>query len=375
MAKDVLSQVAYDRVKREVKAAGSVTHVGEQRLRRREGIHPLVDPKAYDLIRRSLPRFEQVGDYLLLPMGEPMLIEWRGDTTGSMGGNIDLMFEMLPIRYDLLNRRVLHRYDLQLLNGTFQDFTDKVVVYRSQAEMGEKIPQQLTYMFPERDGNDFEEDPQISLFGGAFLTAAAINRYGLKYYDSSLGDAPGRDVLDAAVLERVYGPSVWEKVALNGFQIDKNNLPTAAEIGQELQKRAHSFFYQIGDHPQTTSYWKKVLGKDRVVKVPHMALYPYLEAVVIGLTEGVIDLQTIADFLREENPDINKTDVGLIKKYVSHIPIGAQAALPNFNKIPLLGAKFASKGDLWPIEAGATEDLGSDVDSLAPEDQKGEMWL
>jgi len=369
----VLSDEAYQIVADEVVDAGSTTHVGEQHIKKGK-IHIEVDPSAYGLIRRSLPRLELVDGNFVLLVGIPMLVEKRADTTGSMGGNIDVLFDVLPKSFKVLNSVVLSRYDLQIMNGTFQDVTDKVVMYRSQAEMAEKIARQLTYMYPERDGNDFEEDPHYSLFGGAFLTDAFVNKYGLKYHDSSIGDAPGRDDLDPDVLERIYGETVWEKVAENGFaDIDRNHIPSSQEIGIELQKRAHAFFYQIGDHPETTRWWKSVLGKDRIVRMPYTQLQPYVEAAVIGLTEGVVDLQTIDDFLRESHQGIRRDDVNLIKKYVSHIPIGAQAALPNFNKIPLKGANFAMKGDLWPMDENP-EKISS-KEGGKPETKNEKMWL
>jgi hypothetical protein len=371
MGTRVLSDAAYRRVANKVKASGSTTHVGEQHIKKGT-IHQMVDPSALGLVRRSLPRLELVDGVFVLSIGVPMLVERRLDTTGSMGGNIDVLFHVLPESYKILKQKVLSRYDIQIMNGTFQDVRDKIVAYRSQAEMGEKIAEQLTFMYPERDGNDFAEDPQYSLFGGAFLTSAFINQYGLKYYDFSIGDAPGRDLLDPDTLVRVYGSTVYEKVAENGFQIKKNDLPTAQEIGAELSKRAHAFFLQIGDHPETTSYWKSVLGSDRVVKLPYTALLPYVEAVIMGLTEGILDLQTVEDFLRESKKGITRDDVALIKKYTSNIPIGAQAALPNFNKIPLKGAKFAQKRDLWPI-AGVVNSTEPKPKGSAP--KKDKMWL
>jgi hypothetical protein len=74
---------------------------------------------------------------------------------------------------------------------------------------------------------------------------------------------------------------------------------------------------------------------------------PQLQAVIIGLTEGVLELQKVENFLRDA--EVGADDARRIKRAVAHIPIGAQRFMPNFSKIPLRGAQFKKKGDLWPI--------------------------
>lgn len=67
-------------------------------------------------------------------------------------------------------------------------------------------------MVPGRSGFDAPEDPDIGIFGGAYLTRAYINRIGLKRYDFTVTDAPGRGVIAINDLKKIYGDEVFNKV-------------------------------------------------------------------------------------------------------------------------------------------------------------------
>ena len=219
----------------------------------------------------------------------------------------------------------------------------------------------MALMVPERMGGDFPEDPQYGIFASAYLTAADINRYDLKSYDFTVSDAPGRTYITEDTLKRVFGESVFEKVAENGFQFTKKNIPTTAEAAKDLIQRAHTFFLQVEENTETYNYWKSLYGPERIVKLPGgtTKYLPEVEAVIIGLTEGTLTLQTVEEFLTTE--DVRGEEFLMVKKTVSKeaakqivravagIPIGAQTALPNFAKIPPIGSVFADKRDLWPI--------------------------
>ncbi|TSC71394.1 MAG: hypothetical protein G01um101470_634 [Parcubacteria group bacterium Gr01-1014_70] len=263
MIKRVLSDTAYIEVKRRAERAGSATFAGEQRHREGRGLDPLVDPKGYDVIRRSISWLEPEDGHFVLLRGVAILKEDRLDTTGSMGDNVEIAMHVLPIAYKLLSagsNAVLGRYDTQIITAIFADVGDNYVLCRSQAEMDERIAEQMTLMVPEHAGGDTPEDPQYGLFGGAYLTWSSINQYGLKYYDFTVSDAPGRMRLDTDTLIRVFGHSVFEKVAENGHQINKKNLPSTKDVVQDLLKNAHAFFLQVGAHRETTRFWERVFG-------------------------------------------------------------------------------------------------------------------
>lgn len=80
---------------------------------------------------------------------------------------------------------------------------------------------------------------------------------------------------------------------------------------------------------------------------------PYVEAAIIGLVEGVLELSTLATYL--ETAGCSPSVAREIQRAVAGVPIGAQALLPNFNKIPGKGSLFTKKRDLWPVAEAAPE--------------------
>lgn len=385
MGRDPLSDETYKRVADEAEAAGSTTYRGEQRHREGKGLHELVDPKGYGVIRRSLTWLEPVptGKFILL-QGVAMLEETRLDTTGSMGNNVKVAMKVLPKTYKLLATgpgAVLGRYDTQLITAIFGDVVDNYVLCRSQAEKDERIAEQMTLMVPEGLGGDSDEDPQYGIFGAAYLTQANINAYGLKSYDFTITDARGRNILNAETIKRVFGDEVFDKVKENGFQINQSDLPSTKQVVQDLLKRAHAFLLLVGDSSGVRDFWENLYGHERVVSISNAGLLPEIKAAIIGLTEGTLTLQNLNKFLMAE-AKLSRSDAEDIRRAVAGIPIGAQAILPNFDKIPLKGMEFAKKGDLWPIGYNENGDkiegfIGSSESSKDEEDEAGEeeMWL
>src|SRR3989338_6005270 len=353
-------------------AEGPVTLRAEQVAHKTGKLNPLVDPAGYGVIRRSLPRLEKRADGLwVLTVGTPIPKEVRVDTTGSMGNNVDIAFRVLPRDYELCSG-VLPGYDLQSAIGIFGDVGDRFVLCRPQFEMvAEKIVEQLTLMVPERAGGDAPEDPHYGLFGAAFLTALYFVRIDLKGYDFTVSDAPGRDWLDESQLRRIFGPEVFEKVAENGHKVDSRDLPSTMEVVQDLLKRAHAFFLQVGDAPSTTRFWTGVFGAERVVVLPSTELLPQVQAAIIGLTEGTLDLSSVEEFLQENN--VERDDAKRIVRSVANIPIGAQAALPNFGKRPQKGDLFREKTDVWPIDPSEVDSEGAPSEESG--DPEGPKWL
>jgi len=368
MGKSTFSRDAYTMAsKKFVSTEGPATKRAEQSARETGKLNPLVDPAGYGVIRRSLPRFEKQDSGLwLLTVGTPMPIEARVDTTGSMGGNVDVAIRVLPRSYELCSG-VLPGYDLQIAIGIFGDVTDRFVLCRPQFEMtAEKIVEQLTLMVPERAGGDVPEDPQYGLFGAAYLTSAYINQIGLKRYDFTISDSPAHNLLDKRELTRIYGDEVFAKAAENGYNINPNDLPAIDDVVHDLLITAHTFFLQVGSHEETTRFWTNMFGSERVVVLPSTELLPQVEAVIIGLTEGTLELVQVEEFLRENN--VGRVDAESIARSVVNIPIGAQAALPNFIKRPRKGDFFREKTDLWPL---GEDEVG--VESKKLED--GPVWL
>ena len=247
MGRQTFSRTSYDATMSNARAAGSATHLGEERIRRGQGLDRLVDPAGNGLIRRSMARKDKrPDDFWEMMMGTPMLVETLLDTTGSMGGNVAIALDRLPHLYALLKEgdgAVLGRYDLQLITAIFGDVEDQYVLNRSHAEMGDKIAEQMTMMYPERGGaGNGKEDPQYGIFSAAYLTAAETNGYGLKTYHFTISDEPIYEEYDERTLIRVFGETVFDKVAENGHEIRRHRLPNAQQVITDLQTRAHAFF-------------------------------------------------------------------------------------------------------------------------------------
>jgi hypothetical protein len=382
--RSTFSDESYKRVDEEVsKDGGPATKKGEQRHREGKGLHELVDPKGYGVIRRSYGPFEAKGKHFTLVRGVAMLIEIEFDTTGSMGGNVDLAFRSLPKTYNLLAKgpqAPLSRYDVQIITAIFGDQTDNYILCRSQAEMDEQIAEQMRLMVPEKDGGDGTEDPHYGLFGAAYLTHTHLQRYELKHYHFMVTDADSRKKFSVSNLERVFGEEVLEKVRENGYDINEKQLPELKQVVSDLLTRAHAFMLQIGSDSSVTNFWKGIYGNDRVIILDDTKYLPEVQAAIIGLTEGTLDLQNLEAFLVNE-AKLSNSVASTIVRAVSKIPIGAQAALENFSKLPVAGDVFADKNDLWPIDSGeahASEKTDEEAaDSGKVKGKKGEskIWL
>lgn len=353
MGKDTFSRDVFTRAAHAATDGGreSATKKSEQQAKKTGKLNPLVDPSGYDVIRLSLPRLEQNADGLWeLLVGTPLPVETRVDTTGSMGNNVDIALSVLPNMYEACLAAVREGYDIQIATGIFGDVVDPFPLCRPQFEMvADKIVGQLALMVPERDGGDGDEDPHYGIFGGAYLTAAHISKLGLKGYDFTVSDAPCHERFDSKQLIRIFGPDVFEKVAENGHTIDRKQLPSPRDVVKDLLKRAHAFFLQVKDESsRLTRFWSEIYSPDRVVWIPDTHVLPQVQAAIIGLTEGTLDLGNTKEFLRDQQVPAKHIDA--IMRSVSGIPLGAQAALPNFKKLPKKGDLFEKKDSLWPID-------------------------
>lgn len=352
-----------------VPSTGPATHRAEVQAKKTGKLHALVDPAEYGVIRPSRMRMDQREDGLwVVNVGTPMPVEVRVDTTGSMGGNVDIALRVLPDTFEMTQQVLRPDMDLFMAIGIFGDVCDDFALCRPQfeAEAG-KIVEQLTLMVPERGGGDFEEDPHYGLFGAAYLTDAYINRVGLKRYDFTVSDAPARDRLSERQLVRIFGANVFDKVAENGWQISKSDLPSTKEVVRDLLEKAHAFFLQVGDDSQTRRFWTNVFGVDRVVTLPSTELLPHVQSTIIGLTEGTLTLDEAAAFLQRNN--VPTRDAERILRSVANIPIGAQ---PVVEGLPRPGDLFQNKTDTWPIGHGDTQPA---VEVTYDDESDGPGWL
>ena len=343
----------YQSVSKFTSGTSNVTRNAEQKAFSTGKLNFQVDPSEMGVIRLSKAYFvldEETGLWKL-EYGIPMPIETRLDTTGSMGNNVDIALEALPRQYNLCSS-VLPEFALQLATGIFGDCDDRFVLCRPKfAHSAERLVERLTLMVPEKQGwGNGGEDPHYGLFGAAYLTDARIDKYGLKGYDFTVSDEPARSDFRKDQLIRIFGPDVFEKVAENGFKIDKNDIPSTQEVVQDLLKRAHAFFIQINYDSNTTVFWKCMFGSDRVVSLHDIKYLPHLQALIVGLTEGNLTMSTASDFLTENGA--SQPTAERIVRSVAHIPMGAQAILrAKLDKpLPKKGDLFNEKTDIWPVE-------------------------
>ena len=358
---------------------GTATFEGEERVRQGKGLDPLVDPRGlekYGPIRGSGNLFVPEGDEFVLPFGVAMPVETDIDTTGSMGGNVNVAFRIQPKVQNLLIQgagAVLRRYHVQMATGVVQDVLDQFPYQRSQFEPDNEVERQMSLLVPEKGGYDAPEDYQLGLFAAAYLTDAAITKYGLKGYYFSVGDQIGRDVLDptSRLLSKVFGPDGLEKAL--GAKLPQAKLSTRG-IGKTLLRNWHGFFLQVGGNRYTTDWWSDILGRERVVKLPRTEDLAGVQAVIIGLTEGTLDLQSAHDFLVQAGEP--KENAKRIVDACSRIPVGLQATFPNFAEIPMAGARFASREDIWPIgKNGAKKSEDAKLEGSKPErGDKKQSW-
>lgn len=318
---------------------GPVTFRGEQRSQEGRGLNPLIDPRTHDARREALNLLVKHDDAWRLDFGIAMPVTTALDTTGSMGRNVDIAFGVIPSIQSLFvqgAQAVLSRYHVQFATAVIQDVGDEHPYQHSEYEPDNEMEVQMQMLVPERSGGDSTEDYQLDLWYTAFRVRTMIVNYGLKGYHFIVGDERGRDYLRPGSVSRVFGVD------------DLQSNIGAEELGHQVLQGWHTFFLQVGDLDYTTVYWAKVLGRDRVVILPRTENIAEVQAVIIGLTEGVLDLQSAADFLT----DFARTsprNVENIVRAVAHVPLRVQADLPNFGRIPPAGSIFASREDTWPI--------------------------
>lgn len=317
-----------------------VTAPAEQMHREGKGLHITVDPRTHGGYREAVNLMMAKENLWLLPRGIAMPVKNDFDGTGSMHGNIALAFKALPRSQKLLIALgLLGRYHGQFSSGVIQDDSDCYPYQTSEFESDNRMADQMRYLMAEAQGGDAPEEYQYSLWYMANRIKSTIWEYGLKGYYFITGDEIGRDSLN--------GSSYGFKKAFGS--IDGVQSISVENLGKDVLKKWHAFFLQVDRDESVTDYWQKVLGSERVIILPRTEFLPEIQAAVTGLTEGILELQTLEDYL-VETAKVSSMYAQKICNAVSNIPVRAQAKLPNFNKIPLAGSIFAKATDLYPMD-------------------------
>lgn len=329
----------------------SVTHRGEQRAREGRGLDPLVDPKSHKATRESRNLLvEQPDGKFVLAYGVALPFVSGIDCTGSMGGNVDIAFHSIPTNQDLLvqgSAAVFKRYHVHQATVAIQDVGDQFPFQHTECEVDNRIEEQMQLLVRERRGGDETEDYQLALWYAASRTQCTIERYGLKGYYFIIGDEIGREVLRCSDVSKIFGVELQSEIS-------------TVDLGNQVLEKWHVFYLQVGQIDYTTTWWSRVIGRERVVLLPRTEDIAVVQATIVGLTEGVLDLQNAQAFLEGET-HMDKEHARRVVRAVSHIPLRVQADLPNFDKIPAAGAVFASRDDIWPLDSPEAQTAQSEA--------------
>lgn len=382
MGRNTFSRTTYQGAVDSLTAKGKPATVrGEEQVRTTGKLHKLVDPAEYGVIRPSRIRLEERKDGLFeVSVGAPVTIEYRLDTTGSMGDNVDRALAALPDICGLVSGVVPGRdpFYCASIFGDLDDILDDrspgFPLCRGQFEvLADRMVNQLTLMHPGRQGcANGGEDPHYGLFGAAYLTDAYIQKIGLRSYDFTVTDEPAHEGLVSQELKRIFGPSVFDRVRENGYELNLRDLPSNKDIVKDLFRRAHAFALLVrGSYGNSLAgYWQPLYGKDRVIFLPQIEHVPHVMAAIVGLTEGTLDLRSAVDFLMKNN--LSRREAQSVVDAVAHIPLGAQRALPNFDRMPKKGDVFLKKTDLWPVNS---EDVPQSDPSIEEPTEDPTSWL
>lgn len=359
----VFSRSSYEesRATRGLTSDRDVTRKGEQQVKKTGKLSPLVDP-AIDVLRRSMLRLDPTEDgQWEVTVGCPMDIETSVDSTGSMGDNVDRAMGALPRTYELC-AAMLPGYDPQLALGFFGDVSDDFVLNRPQFEMeADKIVGYLSEMNPEKDGGDYPEDPQYSMFASAYLTSAFTNKIGLKGYYFMCTDASMHGRISADTLERVFGKGVWDALKENGYGYSRQDPPMVDDVIRELKEKKHAFVLALGD----AEYEYRKYFQGRIIPLKSTEYLPEFESVIIGITEGKLEPEDVEGYLKDHH--VPKHEIQVALDALLALPFALQRELEQQNKvyIPQAGDIFANKADLRPVvkREDAAEEESNDENS------------
>lgn len=332
-----------------------VTKEAEQQVSKTRQALRSVDPSV-DTVRRSLMRFDPVGDYWVVTVGVPLPFESECDTTGSMGDNVNITFKVLPQTFSLLKSVLPEGYDLHVSLGIFDDVCDPVIYQRPQFEMtAEKIVSYLRDLSPGRWGGDEPESPHYGLLAAAYLTDAYINRIGLKGYHFCISDATSHEKFKMNEMRRIFGDDVLNKLNENsvrsGRQFTEQTIRslTIEEVVNDLLRLSHAFFIQVGSTRKTEEFWTMAYSRERVIQIENTYFLPQVEAAIVGLTEGTLTLSVVKDWLQDNG--MGSYTASELADQLARIPLGAQEVLRSKldRPLPKTGDIYRTKADLWPM--------------------------
>lgn len=309
-------------------------------------------------VRVSRNSMTKDAEKFVLSNGIALPIWSPSDGTGSMGENLAKTLYAMDAIETLLDPIRALGYNTQLASGVAQDVCDSHPVGQmSQFETDNRRVDEIKLLVPDSGGGDETEDYQI-LLAYAMLTETDIyNFYGLKGYAFLMADQICRESLDTISDDHTEGNvSVLNHVkGLLKGRAGLQRSATTKAINQELLRKWHYFYLQVGHGgPGIADWWKKRGMENRVVQVPDADYLAEVQAALIFVTEmEQANKDSVVRFLVEgtkSNKRVSKRDAEQVWGWISGagIPFGAQFKLRAGKQLPKPGDIFAHWRHAWP---------------------------
>ncbi len=278
----------------------------------------------------------------------PMLIETRIGLSEELNVEED---QLVPLFLEFRNHCVslVTDYELQQSFGLIDNSSEQVCSNSNSERLTNKISKDLVCLTLGPQMTCRLDDICYGLFGSAFITNSAIGLYSLKPYDFMVTDYWARRNLDCNRIIELYGNEMYRSIKSSEQSVVEAGVIRSKNVVDRLKERSHAFLIQIGKGAFVESSWIELYGDDRVVVIDRISQLPYVQALIIGLTEGSLKLSSAADFLNHCGLGVQES-IDLVKA-VSGVQIKGQARLREkmTRQLPQIGDLFGSSSEIWPI--------------------------
>lgn len=255
------------------------------------------------------------------------------DVTGSMGGIPRVLQQKLPDLHGLTMRKGYVEHPQILFGAVGDAYTDRVPLQIGQFESDNRRDEDLESLFLEGNGGgQVHETYELPLYYLARHTRIdCFDKRGEKGFLFTMGDEMPYDLVSRSHVADHIG---------DGLEADISTRDIVAEV----RRRYHYFHIVItsghhGSDPHVQDTWRKLLG-EQVLLLDNPELVCETIALAIGLTEGVVDLSTGADHLREAGA--SSRAITSVSSALARVPKGSAVA-KGAGKLPGLSDKGKNK--------------------------------
>lgn len=282
---------------------------------------------------------------------------FASDTTGSFAHAIEAAFAAAPKIYAMLDgNRKGHQMDFSF--SVAQDRDDPHdVIQVPQFESDERFANHMRLLIPDGNGGDTPEDYDLLIWYAANQVKADLFRYGGKGFFTLLLDAPGRGVVEAALVEEYLGCKLQHDV-------------DTKVAWEQLMRKFHAFVVLHEPTEGAHRFWKQTVGPGRLILAPSKDLIAEVQSGLVHVTDTLEPTaESLYKFFRAggQGSKLSRADSDRIwQSYVdAGVPFGADPKLGI--ELPKPGDIFAKMTDKWPIghpraEENATAPLAEELD-------------